>query len=236
MSKSCRLVSFLLMIVLLFSMAEIAAGDSENPPIETVSITLTPPAVGSSASATTEPKLSCPSGAHYVIRSAYWDVSSTTGKITFEAEHIYKLTAVIFPEDEWSFSTNVTKVFNCSVPHEIVSFSGDESCIELKVLIKLPAEKEATKLIAKKKTFKAKTKVKKYTVTLKTKKGKPVKKAKLTLKVGGKTYKATTNSKGKATFKITKLKKKGKYTATIKYAGSKQYKKVTKKVKIIVKK
>ena len=44
------------------------------------------------------------------------------------------------------------------------------------------------------------------------------------LKVGGKTYKATTNSKGKATFKITKLKKKGKYTATIKYAGSKLWK------------
>ena len=62
-----------------------------------------------------------------------------------------------------------------------------------------------------------------------------VKKAKLTLKVGGKTYAAKTNSKGKATFKINKLTKKGKYTATIKYAGNGTYKAATKKVRIVVK-
>lgn len=42
-----------------------------------------------------------------------------------------------------------------------------------------------------------------------------MKKVKLTLKIKGKTYKATTNSKGKATFKITKLTKKGKHTGKI---------------------
>ena len=86
------------------------------------------------------------------------------------------------------------------------------------------------------KTFKVKVKTKKYTITLKNNKGKVMKKAKLTLKVGKKTYKATTNSKGKATFKITKLTKKGKYTATIKFAGSKYYKALSKKAKITVKK
>jgi hypothetical protein len=53
--------------------------------------------------------------------------------------------------------------------------------------------------------------------------------------VNGKTYKAATNAKGKATFKITKLKKKGKFTATIKFAGDKTYKAASKKVKITVK-
>ena len=62
-----------------------------------------------------------------------------------------------------------------------------------------------------------------------------IKKAKLTLKVGKKTYKAKTNSKGKATFKITKLNKKGKKTATVKFAGNKYFKALSKKVKITIK-
>ena len=95
--------------------------------------------------------------------------------------------------------------------------------------------KKATKITAKKATFKAKKKTKKYTIVLKSGK-KAVKKVKVTLKVGKKTYKATTNSKGKATFKITKLNKKGKYTAVIKFKGNKNFKATTKKVKITVKK
>ena len=86
-----------------------------------------------------------------------------------------------------------------------------------------------------KKIIKKSKKTKKYTITLKNSKGKAVKKAKVTLKVKGKTYKAKTNSKGKATFKITKLTKKGTYKATIKYKGNKYYKKATKKVKIKIK-
>ena len=39
-----------------------------------------------------------------------------------------------------------------------------------------------------------------------------------------------------ATFKLTKLTKKGKYTAVISYAGDKNYKKASKKAKITVKK
>ena len=96
-------------------------------------------------------------------------------------------------------------------------------------------KKVASKIIAKKKTFKAKKKVKKYTITLKAGK-KPIKKVQVTLKIKGKTYKAKTNAKGKATFKIKKLTKKGKYTAVIKFKGNKLYKAATKKVKITVKK
>lgn len=97
------------------------------------------------------------------------------------------------------------------------------------------AKKEAS-LSATAKTFKAKTKTKKYSVTLKTKEGKAIKNAKLTLKINGKTYKASTNIKGKAVFKITKLTKKGTYTAKVKFAGNKSYKGAGKKVKIKIKK
>ena len=104
----------------------------------------------------------------------------------------------------------------------------------VRVTVKKPVVKKASKIVAKKKTFKKSKKVKKYTVTLKSGKN-PIKKVKLTIKIKNKTFKATTNTKGKATFKIKKLNKKGRYTATVKFAGNKNYKATTKKVKIIVK-
>ncbi|WP_405308487.1 Ig-like domain repeat protein, partial [Methanobrevibacter sp.] len=119
-----------------------------------------------------------------------------------------------------------------------IKFAGDSkykasSLNTAKVVVK----KATPKMTAKKKTtFKAKTKVKKLTVTLKTNKGKVMKKVKLTLKIKKKTYKATTNTKGKAIFKITKLTKKGTYTGKVTYNGNKYYNKVTKSVKIAVKK
>ena len=99
---------------------------------------------------------------------------------------------------------------------------------------KTSAKKAATKITAKKKTFKAKKKVKKYTITLKSS-NKPLKKVQVTLKIKGKTYKAKTNAKGKATFKIKKLTKKGKYIAVMKFKGNANYLPSSKKVKIIVK-
>ena len=50
------------------------------------------------------------------------------------------------------------------------------------------------KLTAKKKTFKRSVKVKKYTIVLKDNRGKAIKKAKITLKVKGKTYAAITGN------------------------------------------
>ena len=98
-----------------------------------------------------------------------------------------------------------------------------------------PTAKIDTKIVASKKTFKAKAKTKKYVIKLKTKTGKAIKGMKVTLKIKGKTYKAKTNSKGKATFKISKLNKKGKYTAKITFAGNSNYKGSTKTVKISIK-
>ena len=62
--------------------------------------------------------------------------------------------------------------------------------------------------------------------------GKAIKKATVSLKVSGKTFKAVTDSKGKATFKITNLKKKGNYKAVITYAGNTFYNKATASAKI----
>ena len=95
--------------------------------------------------------------------------------------------------------------------------------------------KTTPKLTAKKKTFKQKVKVKKYSVTLKTNKGKAIESVKLTLKVNKKTYSAKTNKKGVATFKIKNLKKKGKVSAVVKFAGNNDYNMISKKVKITVK-
>lgn len=124
----------------------------------------------------------------------------------------------------------VPKTYNAKI-----SFAGNTNYAASSKSVKVTVKKAKPKMTAKKKTFKLKVKVKKYTVVLKTNKNKVMKKVKLTLKVKGKTYKATTNKKGKATFKITNLKKKGRSTAVIKFAGNKYYTKLTKKPKITVK-
>ena len=117
-----------------------------------------------------------------------------------------------------------------------VKFNSNDNYIASTLTATVKINKEATKLTAKKKTFKAKKKTKKYAVTLKDSKGKAIKKVKVTIKVGKKTFKAKTNAKGKATFKIKKLNKKGTYKAKVKFAGNGLYKAVTKTVKIKVKK
>ena len=90
-------------------------------------------------------------------------------------------------------------------------------------------------MAASAKTFKKSLKTKKYSITLKNNLGKVMKNTKVTLKIKGKTFSAYTNSKGVATFKITKLTKKGKYTSYVKYAGSKYYNALNKKVVITLK-
>ena len=100
--------------------------------------------------------------------------------------------------------------------------------------VKITIKKERTKVVANKKTFKKSLRIKKYTIQLKNSKNKVIKKAVVYLKVKGKTYKAKTNSKGKATFKITKLYKKGKFTAKITFKTNKYYMGVSKKVRLTI--
>ena len=113
---------------------------------------------------------------------------------------------------------------------DVAPYEGTEKTVTVKIT------KATPKLTAKAKTFKKSTKTKKYTVTLKTNLNKVMKNTLVTLKVNKKTFKAKTNSKGQAIFKITNLKKKGTFKATVTYKGDSYYNKVIKKnVKIIVK-
>ena len=114
----------------------------------------------------------------------------------------------------------------------VITYNGNVNYFKASATATIKVTKATPKLVAKKATLKNK----KYTITLKDNRNKAMKKVKVTLKVKGKTYKAKTNAKGKATFKLTKLTKKGKYTAKVKFTGNKNFKAVTKSVKLTVKK
>ena len=116
-----------------------------------------------------------------------------------------------------------------------VSFAGETGISPKTINTQVVVKKATPKITASKKTFKVKDKYKKYQVTLKTNKNKVYKKQKITIKVNGKTYSAKTSSKGIATFKLTKLTKKGTFKATVKYSGNSKFKAVSKTVKITVK-
>ena len=117
-----------------------------------------------------------------------------------------------------------------------IIFGGNASYAGSAKNIKVTVKKATPKLTAKKKTFKKSIKVKKYSVILKNNVGKAMKKVKVTLKINAKkTITVKTNSKGKATFKIKKLTKKGTYKAIVTFKANKYYNKATKKVKIRVK-
>ena len=116
-----------------------------------------------------------------------------------------------------------------------VSFNEDDDYKGSSLSVKVVVSKGVTKLVAKAKTFKVKTKTKKFYVTLKDSKNKALKGKKLSIKVNGKTYTAKTNKKGVATFKITKLSKKGTFKSKISFKGDKWYKAISKTVKIKVK-
>ena len=140
-------------------------------------------------------------------------------------------------------TTDAKGVATISIPANLVpkaytakvSYAGTNVTVGDAEDLKFTVKKATPKVTAKKKTFKKSVKVKKYTITLKDNKGKAIKKAKVTIKVGKKTFKATTSSKGKAVFKLKKLTKKAKYNAKITYKGNKYFNKVTKKVKITIK-
>ena len=147
----------------------------------------------------------------------------------------YKLNGVIYWVQDFGNRDNINQGEINYSGSNVANTSGSSSnnnVASTSSNTKTDVSKKSVKLTAKSVTFKVK-KSKKYSVTLKSGKN-PVKKVKVTLKIKGKTYKATTNSKGKATFKI-KLTKKGTYKSTVTFTGDKSYNKVSKSIKIYVK-
>ena len=119
-----------------------------------------------------------------------------------------------------------------------VTFLGDDKYDASMSVYLITINKKPVTITAAAKKFKASAKTKKYSVTLKTIKGDSVDGKtyfgagkKVTLNVNGKIYSGKVDSNGKVTFAL-KLTKKGKYTATINYAGDTTYKAASKKVKI----
>ena len=113
--------------------------------------------------------------------------------------------------------------------------SNNKSTGDVGSVASVSSFKSSSIIFAKNKVFKKKLETKLYSVVLKSKNGKVLKNAWITLKIKGKLFRAKTNGKGKATFKITKFYKKGNFKAVVKFKGSKKYKSVSKKVNIKIK-
>lgn len=117
---------------------------------------------------------------------------------------------------------NILKAAKAGTKNLVIRFS-DSNYNTVSKTVKIKILKEKTKIFSVNKNFIKSKKIKVYVVYLKDIKGKAVKKALVTLKVNGKIYKVRTNLKGQAIFKITKLTKKGKFKAAIKFAGNGYY-------------
>jgi hypothetical protein len=102
--------------------------------------------------------------------------------------------------------------------------------------VTVTVKKATPKFTAAAKAFKLADKTKKYVVTLKTNMNKPFANAMLYITVNGVKYSAKTNAKGQATFKLSKLNKVGSFSATLSFNGNAYYNKISKAVKITVKK
>ena len=114
-----------------------------------------------------------------------------------------------------------------------IAFDGSANYKNSAKNISITVKKATPKLTAKNKAFKSGDKTKKYSISLKDNLGKPMKNVWVKLTIAKTTYKAKTNAKGIATFKLSKLSKTSK--ATVKYVGGKNYKAASKKVKLSVK-
>ncbi len=165
-------------------------------------------------------------------------LKDTRGNILAGSIITVKLNNKVYPaviSSEGDAEITVPASLGAKTYYAEITYAGEDNIDGITKTVKVVVKKATPKLTAAKKTFKVKDKTKKYVVTLKTNKNKVYKKQKITIKVNGKTYKATTNTKGQATFKLTKLTKKGAFTAVVTYSGNSNFNKVTKKVKITVK-
>lgn len=159
-----------------------------------------------------------------VVNGSYHLTDNNGQVILTNLKNSFKID-VFYPGNPYLGYTNASesKTFDFSKPTSVPTTENTKKTV-----------KKTSKITAKKATFKKSKKIKKYTITLKSGKN-PIKKVKVSLKVKGKTYKATTNAKGKAIFKITKLTRKGTFTAKITFKGNTIYKSTTKSIKIKIK-
>jgi len=153
----------------------------------------------------------------------------------------FKTNSVSLVTDENGYVQIDFSTWAAGTYYSTLSYGGDETYVSSYAPFIFNVLKKPIAIVAANKKFKAKSKSKKYVVTLKTQKcdsrdgkiylsaGKPV-----TLNLKGKTYVGKINSKGQAVFKL-KITKKGKYSATIRFDGDMTYSAASKVVKIKIK-
>ncbi|ADC47898.1 adhesin-like protein [Methanobrevibacter ruminantium M1] len=115
-----------------------------------------------------------------------------------------------------------------------IAFLGDDYYNGSFVVAKIKVNTQKTKISTSSKTYKASAKTKAISATLKDASSNPISGKKLSFTVNGKTYSATTNSKGTATVNVS-LSKKGTYSFTVKYAGDDMYAGATSSSKVVIK-
>ena len=117
-----------------------------------------------------------------------------------------------------------------------MEFKGDDKYTDCMTINHIQIYKNPgsskSKIEASAKTYSA-NQTKKYTVKLLSN-GKAIKNANLKFTINGKKYSANTNSKGEATFDLSKLNKKGKFKGTIVYMGDSKHYMTYKNVKLTV--
>ena len=115
----------------------------------------------------------------------------------------------------------------------VAYFSGDGNYIASTSKGKLTVTKDSTSLTSAGKTYAVTATSKSITLTLRDGSGNAIANRKVTATVNGKTYTATTNSKGVATFKLT-LKTVKTFTVSLKFAGDSYYTASSKSIKVKV--
>ena len=114
-----------------------------------------------------------------------------------------------------------------------VSFLGDDEYNATFIVAKITVKKQTASLTVPNKSYKASAKTKTLTATFKSASGKVVADKKVTFTVNGKTYTATTDSKGVASVNVS-LSDKKTYSFTAKFAGDNTYAAVTKSAKVTI--
>ena len=153
-------------------------------------------------------------------------------KVTIRLSNGVQKTLSTDSKGQVKFSTNglVPKTYTATITTQAFG-----KYVKTSSSAKIVVERAKPKITVKNKVFRVKTKTKVVRVTLKSNK-KAIKNAKITIKVNGRSYSAKTNKYGIAKLKVTKLAKKGKFRAVIKFAGSKLYKQTSRIIIIKVKK
>ena len=132
-------------------------------------------------------------------------------------------------------TASILRVAKYGTKNMVIKYAGDSLYGAFSKTVKVTIRKESTKIVASAKTFRRSLKTKNYNVVLRNSKNRVLKKTIVYLRVNGRTFRATTSTRGIATFKITNLKKRGKFLAIMTYRGNAYYLKSTRRVYLTIK-